>query len=836
MARIRGGKGRDMVTPALAGVIAQTTHARGAGETASSPQAPGDPEHRAQALVVISADSTIESCNPSFLRILGLENGGLAGASVSVLFPDESRAARFLAALNEQLGQRDTAVGSVELRRPAGGEPVQVAYQASALQTGGTDAAGSKRAGQRIAVLVDALGQDAREGEARAFSRFSDESPFPVLRVSLEGILLNANRGSWLLLEHWGTQPGDPVPAGWKKIIEEAALLRDGREVEVQIGFKTLLLVIVPVIDKGYVNIFGLDVTSRKQAEKRLLIDSQVFESASEAVVITDADRRILDVNRAFTAITGYSREEILGENIGVLSSGRHDAIFYEDMWECVRQQGSWQGEVWDRRKNGEVFPKWVSISAVKDEAGRISRFIGLFSDISVMKQTQEQLYEMAHYDSLTGLPNRRYFLDRLRDSIEQGRRTREGLALMFVDLDSFKMVNDNLGHRAGDQLLREVAARIRQCVRESDTVARMGGDEFTVILSQVRTSDSAVIVARKILQRIYEPVELDQKEFFVSSSIGIAVFPDDAQDVEGLLQSADTALYKAKDLGKNGYQFFSREMNRRAVERLTLQTQIRQGIAAREFIVYYQPQVDAASGALVGLEALARWQSPQIGIVSPEQFIPLAEETGLIHELGQLILRAACAQGKRWIDDGIRPMRIGVNISAHQLRRADFVDVIQGGLRDTGFPPQFLELELTESMLIDDVPEDLEKLKRIKAMGIHLSIDDFGTKYSSFAYLRRLPIDRLKIDRSFVQDLPGDERGAEIVSAIIAMSRSLNLEVVAEGVETRVQAALLTEKGCGTLQGYFCGRPFPPESLAAFLAHGQGGGGPMIPGRGQGS
>ena len=641
-----------------------------------------------------------------------------------------------------------------------------------------------------------------------------------MLRISLEGVLLSANRGSWLLLEHWRIRVGSPVPLEWKQRITAAVSQRDSHEVEVQIGFKTLLLVMVPVVDKGYVNVFGLDVTSRKQAEKRLLIDSQVFESASEAVVITDADKRILDVNRAFTTITGYTREEILGENIGILSSGRHDDSFYEEMWEAVRDRGSWQGEIWDRRKNGDVFPKWLSISAVTDEAGRISRYIGLFSDISAMKQTQEQLYEMAHYDSLTGLPNRRYFLDRLRESLEQARRAREGVALMFVDLDGFKLVNDNLGHGAGDQLLREVAERIRVCVRESDMVARMGGDEFTVILPHVHNSDSPVVVARKMLQKIYEPVKLEQKEFFISSSIGIAVFPDDAQDVEGLLQSADTALYKAKDLGKNGYQFFSREMNRRAVERLTLQTQIRQGIASREFTVYYQPQVDADTGALVGLEALARWMSPQIGIVGPDQFIPIAEETGLIHDLGRLVLRAACGQGKKWLDEGGEPFRIGVNISAHQLRRADFVDVIESALKDTGFPAHLLDLELTESMLIEDVSDDLEKLKRIKAMGIFLSIDDFGTKYSSFAYLRRLPIDRLKIDRSFVQDLPADSRGSEIVSAIIAMSRSLNLEVIAEGVETPVQAALLREKGCRMLQGYYCSRPFPPENLAAFLEH----------------
>ncbi len=816
-----------MATPArnLTDVEELPPDEQGALSNAPEPKAAGGPEQDGlRGMVVISSDGTIESCNASFLDILGVKSGGLAGASLSALFPEED-AASFLTTVREAVAVGVTARGQAALRRPGDGQPVVVLYQASQLSD--ADAGSERRAeggARRIALLVETLRENAtQEDEARGFSRFSEESPFPVLRISRDGTLLSANRGSWLLLAHWKTDVGSRIPPRWQEAIEEAVRQKDAYEVEVQIGIKILLLVFVPVADKGYVNVFGLDVSSRKQAEKRLQLDAQVFESASEAVVITDMDRRILDVNRAFTSITGYTREEILGENISVLSSGRQDQRFYQEMWDIVSDRGSWQGEIWDRRKNGEVFPKWLSISAVRDEAGRVSRYIGLFSDISAMKETQEQLYEMAHYDSLTGLPNRRYFLDRLKESLEQARRASEGVALMFVDLDGFKLVNDNLGHRAGDQLLREVGNRIKQCIRESDIVARMGGDEFTVMISQIKSSDSSLIVARKILAKLYEPMFIDEKELFISSSIGIAIFPDDSVEVEGLLQSADAALYKAKDLGKNGYQFFSPEMNRRAMERLTLQTQIRQGLAAHEFTVYYQPQVDASTGRLVGLEALARWMSPQIGLISPEQFIPIAEQTGLIHEIGELVLHEACAQGQRWNEQGMAPVRIGVNISAHQLRRPDFVEVIEAAVHDTGFPPQFLELELTESMLINDSPQDVEKLSRVKEMGIRLSIDDFGTKYSSFAYLRRLPIDRLKIDRTFIQDLPADARGAEIVSAIIAMGRSLNLEVVAEGVETAAQAELLKKKGCTTLQGYYTGHPLPPESLAALLEEGKG-------------
>lgn len=768
------------------------------------------------AILVISVDGTVESCDRAFLSMLGIEKGGLSGAGFFSLFPSEKDGRSFLESLLRELTRTGTSTGELSVCRPDGKELLDLIYEASALCQASPEETVTARTVDRFVLRV---AQRRGAGiEAREFSRFSEDSPFPVLRIALDGTLVSANRGSWLLLAHWKTEVGGQVPAAWKPVIDNVVRDRDTREVEVQIGIKILLLVFVPVTDRGYVNVFGLDVSSRKQAEKRLQLDAQVFESASEAVVITDVDRRVLDVNRAFTSITGYTREEILGENIAILSSGRQDEKFEQDMWDAVAERGSWQGEIWDQRKNGEVFPKWLSISAVRDEAGRVSRYIGLFSDISIMKETQEQLYEMAHYDSLTGLPNRRYFLDRLKESLDQARRAGESVALMFVDLDGFKLVNDNLGHRAGDQLLREVGVRIRQCIRESDIASRMGGDEFTVILSQIKSSDSALIVARKILGKLYEPVRIEEKELFISSSIGIAIFPDDARDVEGLLQSADTALYKAKDLGKNGYQFFSPEMNRRAMERLTLQTQMRQGLAAHEFMVYYQPQVDAGTGELVGLEALARWKSPQIGLVSPEQFIPLAEQTGLIHEIGELVLREACSQGRKWMEQGMAPVRISVNISAHQMRRPDFVDLIQAAVQATGFPARFLELELTESMLIDDSPQDLEKLSRIKAMGIRLSIDDFGTKYSSFAYLRRLPIDRLKIDRTFIQDLPVDARGAEIVSAIIAMSRSLNLEVVAEGVETAAQADLLKKKGCQTIQGYYSGHPLPPEDVSAFL------------------
>ncbi len=662
------------------------------------------------------------------------------------------------------------------------------------------------------------LGARDPEQELRSLARFSDENPFPVLRISSDGTLLYANEGSWLLLSAWQISAGKQVPPRWAAIIREALALKENREVEEQIGFKTILLEVVPVSERGYVDLFGLDVTQRKQVERKLLLDAQVFESATEGVMITDTDRRILDVNRAFCVITGHDREEVLGENASILESDRHDQEFYSELWRTVREQGSWQGEIWDRRKNGEIYPKWLSISSVLDESGAVVRYIGLFSDISAMKQTQEQLYQMANYDSLTGLANRRYFRDRLEKDLVQARRAGSQLATMFIDLDGFKLINDHLGHRAGDLLLREVADRVRECVRSSDTVGRMGGDEFTLVLTQLVQPFDATSVARKILRRLREPVMVEQQEIFIGASIGISIFPDDADDVEGLLRCADAALYQAKEVGKNGFQFFSEEMNRRSLERLSRQMQLRKGMDANELVVHYQPQMDSASDRIFGVEALARWRNPERGVIAPDQFIPLAEETGLIHEIGDFVLRSTLAQAVQWRADGLPRIEVSVNLSPHELKRSDAVDRIAAAVRDAGIPAECLVFELTESVLIDDFKETLHKLERLKEIGARLAIDDFGTKYSSLAYLRRLPIDRLKIDKVFLKEFPEDSGSVGITTAIIAICRSLGLEVVAEGVETAEQVRLLLEKGCHLIQGHYYCRPLPPESLDDFL------------------
>jgi diguanylate cyclase (GGDEF)-like protein/PAS domain S-box-containing protein len=665
--------------------------------------------------------------------------------------------------------------------------------------------------------------QGRESGGLRCPARFPDENPNPVMRVMEDGTLLRANRGSWLLLSHWKAAEAGPIPADWSAVVRQSIESRASCERELQIGSTTYQLVFVPVADQGYVDIFGLDVTGRKRVERRLRLDAQVFENAAEGIMIVDPAMLILDVNHSFQRITGYSREEVLGRSPAILKSGRHDDDFYSGMWETIKKVGRWQGEIWDRRKNGEVYPKHLSISAVRDERGEITDYVGIFSDISTIKRTEEQLEYLSHNDSLTGLANRRHFLDRLELGIEEARRSKDRVAVLFIDLDGFKQVNDTYGHRAGDQYLREAADRIKSMIRQTDTVARIGGDEFALILPRIGEVQNSTVAARKLQVRMAEPIFIDSREVYVSSSIGIAIFPEDAADAESLVQRAGAAMKKAKELGKNCYRFYSPEMNARVEEVLSMKTKIRRGLDLHEFLVHYQPQIEAGSGRVAGVEALVRWNSTELGMVYPDRFIGLAEETGMIDEIGEIVLMLACRQGQSWREEGLPDLRIAVNLSAVQLRRSDFSGILETALLRYGMPPGGLEIELTESVMLVDDEVVMKQLHRLKAAGVDLAIDDFGTKYSSLAYLRKLPIDRLKIDRSFVKDLPSKGGNLAIASAIIAMGHNLGLEVIAEGVETADQARLLAGKGCDYLQGNLFSMPIPPEEMRELIDGGIG-------------
>ena len=564
------------------------------------------------------------------------------------------------------------------------------------------------------------------------------------------------------------------------------------------------------------------DITERKQAEQWERIAATAFES-QQGMFITDAHSVILRVNQAFTDVTGYSAEECVGRTPKILSSGRHDASFYAAMHASLEHKGVWQGEIWNRRKNGDVFPEWLTISAVRDGEGRVTHYVSALSDISVQKAAQEEIRHLAFYDALTGLPNRRLLHDRLRVAIAASARSDRHGALLFIDLDNFKTLNDTLGHDLGDLLLQQAAKRLSACVRERDTVARLGGDEFVVMLADLggQAADAASqsrIVGEKILAVLNRPYALPGNEYHNTPSIGVTLFGGHQVGIDELMKRADLAMYEAKASGRNTLRFFDPEMQAVVTARAGLEKDLRQALQEQNFVLFYQPQVDR-TGRVVGAEALLRWQHRQHGMVSPAAFIPLAEDTGLILPLGLWVLETACAQVARWAaQPGRERFTVSVNVSARQFRQASFVDEVLAVLARSATHPSNLKLELTESMLLDNIEDIIAKMSLLKERGVGFSLDDFGTGYSSLSYLKRLPLDQLKIDQSFVRDLLTDPNDAVIARTIIALASSLGLAVIAEGVETAAQRDMLAAQGCHSYQGYLFSRPLPVAEFEAFL------------------
>lgn len=559
-----------------------------------------------------------------------------------------------------------------------------------------------------------------------------------------------------------------------------------------------------------------LDIDARKRDDERLRLSAAVIDSTRDGVVVTDLDARIVSVNRAYCEITGYSEAELLGQNPRLLQSGRHDDRFFAAMWASLTQEGQWQGEVWSRRRNGEICPEWLTISTVRDDTGRPRHYVGVVTDITRLRQTEAELAHLAHYDPLTGLPNRLLAQSRLEYSIERSEHLGRRLALLFVDMDRFKTVNDSLGHQVGDELLCAVGERLRRAVGPADTVARLGGDEFLAIVENVGSARAAGEAARGLLDTLAEPFLLPSgHEVYADASIGISLFPEDGSTASDLVRCADAALYRAKDLGRNTFHFYTPSLVDAASDRLELEGRLRRALARNEFEVHYQPLLDCRDGRVIGVEALVRWQPPGEALVYPGRFIGLAEETGLIGPLGDWVLEIACRQVQRWRRSKHPDLRLSVNLSARQLRQPEFADRMTRMLADSGLDPDALELEITESMLMDHGSMVIGSLHTLRALGVRVAIDDFGTGYSSLAYLKRLPIDTLKIDRSFVADIPSHEGGAEIASAIIALGHSLHLDILAEGVETPAQLDFLRNHGCDSYQGYLCSPALPADELA---------------------
>jgi diguanylate cyclase (GGDEF)-like protein/PAS domain S-box-containing protein len=547
--------------------------------------------------------------------------------------------------------------------------------------------------------------------------------------------------------------------------------------------------------------------------------DCAVFGSTGDGILVTDFSGNIVEVNAAFCAITGYGKAEVLGRNPRIMKSDRHDAAFYARMWKSLVEQGQWQGEVWDRRKNGETFPKWLTINTVRDSAGRATGYVGIFSDLTGAKRTEAELERLAHYDSLTSLPNRILFRDRLAQALAQAQRGRRRLALLFLDLDGFKAVNDSRGHAAGDAVLQQVAQRLAASVRASDTLARQSGDEFTILLTEIDSANDAAIVARKLLDAMNEPFEVLGRSGRLSASIGIAMSPEDAEHPEELLANADTAMYRAKESGRNRYQFFSRSMHARAVAQIELEAELRQAVPRGELVLHYQPQIEPSRARIVGVEALVRWNHPRLGLLAPARFIPLAEETRLFGAVGDWVVHAACRQARAWRDAGLPLVRVAVNLAPQQFEDPKLVDRIAAWLIESRVDPSQLEVEITESNAMANPDRTVERLLELKAIGIHVSIDDFGTGHSSLSYLKRFPVESLKIDRGFLRDVPDDQDSATLCSAMIGLAHSLGLSVVAEGVETAAQYDFLRDRECDLLQGFLFSRPVPPERLAELLS-----------------
>jgi diguanylate cyclase (GGDEF)-like protein/PAS domain S-box-containing protein len=571
--------------------------------------------------------------------------------------------------------------------------------------------------------------------------------------------------------------------------------------------------------DEEYNCAYVRDITKRKQMEEALQLSSMVLHNSSEGMLVTDEKNQIISVNPAFSNITGYSFEEVQGKNPRMFKSDRHDPTFYRAMWHEIISTGKWQGEVWDKRKNGETHAKWLTINTIRNNDGSIHRYVALFSDITEKKKSEQLIWRQANFDTLTGLPNRDMFRDRLGLEVKKSDRACLSLALLLVDLDQFKEVNDTLGHIVGDLLLQEAATRICACVRESDTVARLGGDEFTVVLSAIAEASHVEDVAQKIVSKLAEPFHLGSEVVYVSASIGITLYPNDATDIDVLMKNADQAMYVAKNKGRNRFSYFTPSLQKEAQNRLRLITDLRGALEAKQFRVHFQPIVELSTGLIHKAEALIRWQHPERGMVSPAEFIPLAEETGLINEIGDWVFKESARWAKFWSNLCLDSCQLSVNMSPVQFQHGskicdEWVEYL-GGL---GLSGKHIVIEITEGLLLNAESIVTDNLLRFRDAGIQVAIDDFGTGYSSLSYLKKFDIDYLKIDRSFVNNLETDANDMALSEAIIVMAHKLGLKVIAEGVETEGQRDILAAAGCDYAQGYLFSKPVPPEEFEHLL------------------
>ena len=810
-------------------------------------------------LLLVDAEQRIRRSNISARQLHG---GELEGERIDLLLPD------FGAIGNEGLWQTLAGTRIPVLVSVAGifdtqiDGPGLIVCLADLTQRKAAEAALQRRA-RLLKAVADA--------GSLLLSAKPQENPIPAA-LALIGAAIGADRGTIVeermraddegteLIVHadWhadGSKPDNMAQAwrissaGWKRILQDdgflCAVIDDGSASERDWlnahGIASMAVLPIRIEDCvwGFVGFSNKQVARRWEEDDiqvlqtiaadighlmlqerslaKLRLSAQVFAESGEAIAVTDVRGGFVSVNRAFTEVTGYTFDEVRGKNPRLLQSGRHDGKFYEAMWQQLAATGGWQGEVWNRRKSGEIYPEWLNISAVRDTGGEITHYVAIFSDITERKAALARIEYLAHHDPLTGLPNRSLLRERLEQEIGRARRLEQMVGVLFLDLDRFKTVNDSLGHAVGDRLLREVADRIRQHLRISDIVCRQGGDEFIVVLPDLKCDTDAAQIARQIIDALRPPVDVGSRTVHTSTSIGIAIYPSDGHTTSALLKAADMAMYHAKENERGSFSFYTQELNARASERMALDGRLRTAVQQQEFSVHFQPQWALADGRLTGLEALVRWHCDGQWL-PPSKFIPVAEETGQIVPLGAWILEESCRHAALWRQRG-HALTIAVNVSPVQIRRDDLPGRVRHILNKTGLPPAALELEITESLMMGDDTQALETLAALKQLGLKLAIDDFGTGYSNLAYLKRFNVDRLKIDQSFVRDLDTKPDAAAIVSAVIGMGRQLGLNTLAEGVETEAERQALMAAGCDDIQGYLLGRPMPAADIDALLA-----------------
>lgn len=778
--------------------------------------------------VTLAGDGVILYANRSFAELAGTPLERVIGAHIED-FAVAMDAQKLKALLLQ--GQRMSRREEI-LLKGAGGLPVPALFSVHPLHEEGEDGPAA------LCAVVTNLGDVVASREARLrLAVIVESSDDAIVTIAQDGVIATWNSGAERLHgytaaeavgkplsmlippEHAHELPEIIARVGRRenmRHLETVRVCKDGRRVDVS-------LTVSPIqgADGSGIgaSIIARDITEHRRAEAQIRLTAKVFESSNQGILITDAQARIISANPAFEEITGYAQEAVVGKTPAVLSSGCHDKVFYADMWRSIAEKGYWQGEIWNRRKNGEIYPEWLTASAVKDGQGKVTHYIGVFSDISEQRAARERIEYLAHHDALTGLPNRSRLQEILAATAAHAKRAQTKVAVLFLDLDRFKDINDSLGHAAGDALLVAFAERLRGCIRADDVVIRLGGDEFVAVLAEVKKSEHAAVVAEKIIEAAAKPYLIAGQEIVSTPSIGISLYPDDGGDAGTLVRNADMAMYAAKTAGRNSYQFFNATMGQKASMTISMESDLRKALEHGEFVLHYQPQLDLPSGRIVGTEALIRWQHPEQGLISPAQFIPFAEERGLIVPIGEWVMREAFRQNRVWQRAGLSAIPVAVNVSPLQFQQKDFVKKTLCLAEEAGLASQYAEFEITESAIMRDVQAAQAVLGALKAAGFQLSIDDFGTGYSSLNYLKRFPIDKLKIDQSFVHGLPADADDAAIVSAILAMAQALRLKVVAEGVETVEQAEFLRAKGCDQAQGYYYKKPLPAEDMVGLLS-----------------